>query len=79
MQILTTFEKQEDRLEDIANNFMVHGELTFHKYTEQVDSVSSSDIQRVAAKLLQGKPTLLVTGGAINLVPTITDVQRQLQ
>jgi len=27
---------------------------------------------------LSGKPTMLVTGGAINLVPTITEVARQL-
>jgi len=27
---------------------------------------------------MSGKPTMLVTGGAINLVPTITEVAKQL-
>ena len=76
--VLLTFEKQQDRLDEIAYNYLTHKDLNFHSYTQQVESVTSQDIQRVINKVLQGKPTLLVTGGAINLVPTITDVQRQL-
>ena len=72
--MLLTFDRQQDRIEEIANNYLTHRELNFHQYTELVDKVTSEDIQRVASKVLQGKPTLLVTGGAINLVPTITDV-----
>lgn len=79
MNILKTFERQEDRLEEIALNYMTHRDLNFHTYTQLIDNVTSQDVQRVASKLLQGKPTMVVTGGAINLVPSITDVQRQLQ
>ena len=79
MNILSGLEKQEDRLEEIAKNFLTYGDLTFHKYTEMIDDVTSEDINRAASRALASKPTMIVTGGAINLVPGITDVQRQLQ
>jgi mitochondrial-processing peptidase subunit alpha len=79
MNILMSMERQEDRLEEIARNFQTFGDLTFHQYLDQIDNVTSAQINRAASGILGGKPTLLVTGGAINLVPGITDVQRQLQ
>ena len=79
MNILMSMERQEDRLEEIARNYMTFGDLTFHQYCDKIDAVTSDQINRVATKGLAGKPTMLVTGGAINLVPNITDVQRQLQ
>ena len=57
---------------------MTYGDLTFHQYCDKIDSVTASQINSVASKLLAGKPTLLVTGGSINLVPSVTDVSRQL-
>ena len=78
MNILISMERQEDRLEEIARNYMTFGDLTFHQYCDKIDAVTSDQINRVASRVLSGKPTMLVTGGAINLVPTITDVQRQL-
>lgn len=78
MNVLMAMERSEDRLEEIARNFMTYGDLTFHQYCDQIDSVTSSQINQLAGKLLSGKPTLLVTGGAINLVPSVTDVARQL-
>merc|ERR1719199_1436660 len=70
MNILSAMERSDDRLEEIARNFMTYGDLTFHQYCDRIDGVSSSDINRVASKVLGGKPTLLVQGGAINLVPS---------
>jgi predicted Zn-dependent peptidase len=78
MNILMSMERQEDRLEEIARNFQTFGDLTFHQYLDQIDNVTSAQINRAATNLLSGKPTMVVTGGAINLVPGITDVQRQL-
>ena len=78
MNILLAIEKQDDRLEEIAKNFLTYGDLTFHKYSDQIDAVTADDISRAASRALSTKPTMLVTGGAINLVPSITDVQRQL-
>lgn len=72
-------ERQEERLEEIARNFMTYGNLTFNQYCERIDAVTSEQINAAAGRCLSGKPTMLVTGGAINLVPTVTDVQRQLQ
>lgn len=53
---------------------MTFGDLTFHKYCDKIDAVTSEQINRAAERVLGGKPTLLVTGGAINLVPGVTDV-----
>jgi len=78
MNILMAMERSEDRLEEIARNYMTYGDLTFHQYCDKIDAVSSNDINRIATELVKGKPTLLVQGGAINLVPGITDVSRQL-
>ena len=78
MNVLMAMERSEDRLEEIARNYMTYGDLTFHQYCDKIDSVTSESINRVSSKLLQGKPTLLVSGAAINLVPSVTDVSRQL-
>lgn len=78
MNVLMHMENSCDRLEEIARNFMTYGDLTFHQYCDKIDSVTSSDINRVASNLLSGKPTLVVSGGAINLVPSVTEVARQL-
>ena len=76
MNVLMAMERTEDRLEEIARNFMTFGDLTFHQYCEKIDAVTSSDINAVASKLLSGKPTLLVTGGAINMVSSAAHVSR---
>lgn len=78
MQVLMAMERSEDRLEELARNYMTYGTLTLHNYCDQIDAVTSEQINRVASKLVQGRPTLLVSGGAINLVPSVTDVSRQL-
>jgi processing peptidase subunit beta len=78
MNILMAMERSEDRLEEIARNFMTFGDLTIHQYCDKIDNVTSDQINRVASKLLSGQPTLLVSGGAINMVPSVTDVSRQL-
>jgi predicted Zn-dependent peptidase len=79
MNVLMSMERQTERLEEIARNFMTFGNLTFNQYCDRIDAVTSDQINAAATKVLGGKPTMLVTGGAINLVPTVTDVQRQLQ
>merc|ERR1712032_944699 len=78
MQVLMAMERTDDRLEEIARNYMTYGNLTFQDYCDNIDAVTSDQINAVATQLLAGKPTMLVTGGAINLVPSVTDVSRQL-
>lgn len=79
MNILTDMEGRGDRLEEIGRNYLAFGgELTFHKALDAIDSVTSEDINDVAGRMLAGRPTILVQGSAINVVPTINDVQRQL-
>ena len=78
MNVLMAMERQDERLEEIARNFMTFGNLTFSQYCDRIDAVTSEQINRVASRTLSGKPTMLVTGSAINLVPSVTDVSKQL-
>jgi processing peptidase subunit alpha len=80
MNILGEMENRGDRLEEIGRNYLAFGgDLTFHQYCDRVDTVTSQDINEVASKMLGTRPTVLVQGSAINVVPTINDVQRQLE
>jgi len=78
MNVLMAMERQDERLEEIARNFQTFGNLTFHQYCDRIDAVTSQQINNAMRKCLSGKPSLVVSGGAINLVPGITDVSRQL-
>ena len=44
-----------------------------------IDGVTSEQINRAVDKLVQGRPTLVITGNAVNLVPSITDIQAKLK
>lgn len=71
MNILMAMERQEDRLEEIARNYLTYGSLTFHQYCENIDKVTSQQINRAASKLFESrKPTILVNGNSIDKVPT---------
>lgn len=78
MNILQSLERDEDRLEEMTKNYMTFGKLTFHEYLEQIDKITSADINSVATQMLAGLPTIVVTGSAINVVPSVTDVQKML-
>ena len=42
MNILMAMERREDRLEELARNYLTYGNLTFSKYCEEIDSVSTA-------------------------------------
>ena len=44
-----------------------------------IDNVTSDQINRAVDKLVQGRPTLVITGNAVNLVPSVTDIQNKLR
>merc|ERR1711990_303739 len=79
MNFMLAMESGADRLEEVARNYATHGSLTLPKHLEAIDAVTGAQINEAAKRVLAGKPTMVVTGGAINLVPSMTDVQRQLQ
>ena len=37
MNLLMAMERQEDRLEEIAKNYLTFGDLTFHQYCDRID------------------------------------------
>jgi len=41
MNVLMAMERQDERLEEIARNFMTFGDLTFAQYSERIDAVTS--------------------------------------
>lgn len=78
MDFLLSMERSGDRLEEVARNYATHGNITVTQFMDHIDRVTSHDINNACRAILAGKPTMVVTGGAINLVPSMTDVQRQL-
>jgi hypothetical protein len=44
-----------------------------------IDNVTSDQINRAVDRLVQGRPTLVVTGNAVNLVPSVSDIQAKLR
>ena len=44
-----------------------------------IDNVTSDQINRAVDRLVQGRPTLVVTGNAVNLVPSTADIQTKLR
>jgi hypothetical protein len=44
-----------------------------------IDNVTSEQINKAVEKLLKGRPTLVITGNAVNLVPSIADIQNKLR
>lgn len=76
MNILMSLERDNDRMEEIAKNYSTFGELTFHKYAEKIDLVTSEDVNRVSTNFINALPTLIVSGSGINTVPSGRDIQK---
>jgi len=79
MNILMALERGENRLEEMARQYMTFGVLDIGKYCDDVNKITSEMINAAATKALAGVPTMVVSGGAINLVPSATEVARQLK
>ncbi len=78
MNILSAMERQEDRLEELARNYMTFGEINLHRYCENIDKVSSKQINQMVTKMLKGKPTMCVIGANVNEVPTLEQIKYAL-
>lgn len=44
-----------------------------------IDAVTSDRCAKVINNLLKGKPTMVVTGNAVNLVPSVADIQGMIR
>jgi hypothetical protein len=50
-----------------------------YDYAHIIEGVTSKDINDAAEFLLTKKPTLVVTGNAVNMVPSVADIQQKLK
>ncbi len=50
-----------------------------YEYISLIDQVISKDINEAAELLIKNRPTLVVSGNAVNLVPSIADIQQKLK
>ena len=57
----------------------VFGRIINENYISLVDSVTSNDINKAVELLLRSKPSMVVTGNAVNLVPSVADIQGRLK
>lgn len=76
--ILLNMANQGDRLEEAVKSFNTFGTINHTNYVDMIEKVTSADINKAVELLLKGKPTLVVTGNAVNLVPSIADIQGRL-
>jgi len=44
-----------------------------------IDNVTSEQVNKAVERLVKRRPTLVVTGNAVNLVPSISDIQTKLR
>jgi len=79
-QVLLNVANQADRMEEVVRTYSIHKDIKIiDNYLNMIDSVTPERISKVISKMLQGKPTLVVTGNAVNLVPSVSDVQGLLR
>lgn len=78
-QVLLNVSNQMDRLEEVVRTYAIHKDIkVIDNYINMIDSVTPEKISKVINKMIQGKPTLVVTGNAVNLVPSVSDIQKLL-
>lgn len=58
---------------------MTFGKLTHQEYFEDIDKVTSEQINRAATKALSGLPSIVIMGDSINTVPSYTEIQKQIR
>ena len=78
MNILQSLERDQDRLEEMTKNYATFGTLTFQDYLENIDLVTSGDINQIAIQMLRLKPTLVVSGGGTEGVHSSQDIHKLL-
>lgn len=76
--ILLNLSNQGDRLEELAKSFNTFQTVNFSMYTDMIDKVSVTQINEAVNRLLSGRPTMVVTGSAVNLVPSVSDIHKKL-
>jgi hypothetical protein len=50
-----------------------------YDYINLIDQVTAKDINEAVNLLFEKRPTMVVTGNAVNLVPSIADIQQKLK
>lgn len=79
-QVLLGTVNQVDRLEEVARTFNIHKDISIiDNYVSLIDQVNADRVNKAVTRLLKGKPTLVVTGNAVNLVPSIADIQGMIR
>merc|ERR1719245_2488903 len=69
------FEDRQVIFEDICRQVQVYGEhRTPNQWHDQINKITAKDVQRVAAKMLKSKPTLVAIGADVSAVPLYDDV-----
>jgi len=77
--ILMALERQKDRLEEAAKNIKTYGKLSFQDYCNNIDRVSSEQVNRAVAKILGTKPTFVAHGGEVNKLPSLDRIESMIR
>ena len=78
MNILQSLERDEDRLEEMAKNYMTFGKLTFMNYLNDIDKITSESVNKLATKFCKGNPTVVAIGHGLDAIPSSSEINKML-
>jgi len=76
--ILLNICNQGDRLEELAKSFNTFKDVDINKYIRWIDEITPQHLSEAVNNILKGKPTMVVTGSAVNLVPSVGDIHKKI-
>lgn len=56
--------------------YSLYGGVNFNILFDNLEKISAQDVSNLVSQLVATKPTLTVTGDAINLVKSVSDVSK---
>lgn len=77
--ILMALERQKDRLEESVKNIKTFGELKFDQYCDNVDKVTSYQVNSVVAQMLSKPLTLVAEGDGVTKLPSYDKIQNMVK
>ena len=74
INILMAMERREERLEEVARNYMTFGRISFQDYISNIEKVTSKQINNLASEFLVKKPSMVIIGPHASDLPSVKDI-----
>ena len=74
INILMAMERREERLEEVARNYMTFGRISFQDCISNIEKVTSKQINNLASEFLVKKPSMVIIGPHASDLPSVKDI-----